>query len=44
MFWSDVLLAALALGTSTARAGSLADVEHVILFMQENRACEYIGG
>ena len=34
----------LALATTTASAGSLDDVEHVIFFMQENRAFDHYFG
>jgi phospholipase C len=29
-------------GANPATAGSLADVEHVVLFMQENRAFDHV--
>ena len=37
------LLGALAVA-STAYAGSIADIEHVVLFMQENRAFDHYFG
>ena len=33
-----------ALAASTASAGSIADIDHVVLFMQENRAFDHYFG
>lgn len=33
---------ALMLGASPANAGSLKDIEHVVIFMQENRAWDHV--
>lgn len=38
---AEVILAASLLGT-TVSAGSLSDIEHVVIFMQENRAWDTV--
>lgn len=38
--WSTTVVMALA---GAAAAGSLQDIKHVVLFMQENRAFDHVG-
>lgn len=43
-FLSFAVLTSVVAGTTSAASGSIADVEHVILFMQENRAFDHYFG
>lgn len=42
MFYDTGALTCLLAVTAAARAGSLRDVKHIVLFMQENRAFDHV--